>query len=182
MATNTVGTNHTVTATVRDAFTNPVPGITVRFTVTGPGNTSDSCTTDTSGPTIGQCSITYSSMQAGVDAITAYADTNGNAEPDAGEPADAAEKTWAPPTPGCPENGGDDDGDDDGLEDKDEKLVGTLLGIADSDGDGRKDGNDDSDEDGEDDEDEDDDTDDECPNDSDGDGEDDEDEDDDEDD
>jgi uncharacterized protein (DUF2141 family) len=174
-ATNPVGTSHTVTATVRDAFGNPTPNITVRFTVIGSVTTSGQCTTNGTG----MCSFTYSGPTLpGGDAISAYADTNNSNTQAAGEPPGAATKTWTPLTRGCPENGGDDDEDDDGLEDKDESLLGTLLGIADSDGDGVRDGNDDSDDDGEDDEDEDDGTDDECPNDSDGDGEDDEDEDD----
>src|SRR5439155_23474532 len=35
VATNTVGTQHCVTATVKDASGNPTPGITVRFSVVG---------------------------------------------------------------------------------------------------------------------------------------------------
>jgi Bacterial Ig-like domain (group 1) len=94
--TNPVGTDHTVTATVRDAFTNPTPGITVRFTVTGSVSTTGQCTTNTAG----QCDFTYSGPTApGADAITAFADTNNNGTQNAGEPVGAAEKTW---TPGAP--------------------------------------------------------------------------------
>jgi hypothetical protein len=85
-----------VTATVRDALTNPTPGITVRFTVTGAVNTSGQCTTDAAG----QCDFTYTGPNApGVDAITAFADTNNDGDQDAGEPGGAAEKTWAPGAP-----------------------------------------------------------------------------------
>src|SRR5918996_575740 len=94
--TNPVGTDHTVTATVRDAFTNPTPGITVRFTVTGSVSTTGQCTTNTAG----QCDFTYSGPTTpGADAITAFADTNNNGTQNAGEPVGAAEKTW---TPGAP--------------------------------------------------------------------------------
>jgi protocatechuate 3,4-dioxygenase beta subunit len=94
--TNPVGTDHTVTATVRDAFTNPTPGITVRFTVTGSVSTTGQCTTNNAG----QCDFTYPGPTApGADAITAFADTNNNGTQNAGEPVGAAEKTW---TPGAP--------------------------------------------------------------------------------
>ena len=98
--TNPVGTQHTVTASVTDAFGNPTSGITVRFTVTGAVTTSGSCTTGASG----QCDFTYQGPELpGVDAITAHADTNDNGSPDAGEPQGAAEKTWVLPlsTPLC---------------------------------------------------------------------------------
>jgi hypothetical protein len=94
--TNPVGSAHTVTATVRDAFGNPTPNIVVRFTITGPGATSGTCTTDPSG----ECTFTYPGPTApGADAISAYADTDGDATQDAGEPTGAAEKTWVPAAP-----------------------------------------------------------------------------------
>jgi Bacterial Ig-like domain (group 1)/Beta-propeller repeat len=94
--TNPVGTSHTVTATVTDAGGNPVPGITVRFSVTGAVNTSGQCTTDAAG----QCDFTYQGPTSpGVDAITAFADTNDNGTQDVGEPVGAAEKTWTPAEP-----------------------------------------------------------------------------------
>ena len=98
--TNPVGTQHTVTATVTDAFGNPTPGITVRFSVTGAVTTSGSCTTDADG----DCDFTYQGPELpGVDAVTAFADTNGDGDQDTGEPAGAAEKTWLLPasTPLC---------------------------------------------------------------------------------
>jgi Big-like domain-containing protein len=99
-ATNPVGTSHTVTATVKDAFGNPTPGITVRFKVTGSVTPSGSCTTAANG----QCSFTYQGPTLpGADAITAYADTNNNGVQDAGEPGGVATKTWVLPvtTPLC---------------------------------------------------------------------------------
>jgi Bacterial Ig-like domain (group 1) len=104
-ATNTVGTSHTVTATVTDEFGTPIEGITVRFTVTGSVTTSGSCTTDS----LGQCSFTYSGPSLpGADLITAFADTNGNGTPDAGEPTATATKAWTLPssTPGQVTGGG----------------------------------------------------------------------------
>ena len=98
-ATNPVGTSHTVTATVTDADGNPVEDVTVRFTVAGSVSASGSCTTDANG----QCDFTYQGPAfPGADAITAYADTNGNNVQDAGEPGASATKVWMLPasTPG----------------------------------------------------------------------------------
>jgi beta-propeller repeat-containing protein len=98
--TNPVGTNHTVTATVTDAAGNAVPGVVVRFSVTGSVSASGTCTTDTAG----QCSFTYDGPELpGEDAITAYADTDNDNTQDAGEPTGAATKEWVLPatTPGC---------------------------------------------------------------------------------
>ena len=68
-ATNTVGTSHTVTATVRDAFGNPVPGAIVTFTVTGANSAGGSAVTNASG----QATFTYTGTNFGTDAITASA-------------------------------------------------------------------------------------------------------------
>jgi hypothetical protein len=97
---NPVGTDHTVTATVSDAFGNPTPGITVRFTVTGSVTASGDCTTGADGT----CTFTYSGPELpGADAITAYADTDGDSTQDLGEPSGAASKAWVFPasTPLC---------------------------------------------------------------------------------
>jgi Mg-chelatase subunit ChlD len=99
-AVNPVDTEHCVTATVKDALGQPVPGVTVRFTVTGSVNTSGSATTDANG----EATFCYTGPPLpGVDTIRAYADTNNNNNPDPGEPADVATKEWALPvtTPGC---------------------------------------------------------------------------------
>jgi hypothetical protein len=98
-ATNPVDTQHCVTATVKDATGMPSPNVIVRFSVTGTpaGNTaSGSVTTDANG----EATFCYIGPALGpsVDAITAFADTDGNGSQDAGEPGGAAEKTWVPPT------------------------------------------------------------------------------------
>jgi hypothetical protein len=98
--TNDVDTEHCVTATVEDASGNPVPNVTVRFSVTGAVNTSGSATTDASG----EAEFCYQGPELpGADAITAFADTDNDQTQDAGEPAGAAEKTWVLPvsTPLC---------------------------------------------------------------------------------
>ena len=93
-AVNTVGTSHTVTATVQDAGGQPVADVIVRFTVTGSVTTSGQCTTDASG----QCTFTYQGPPLpGADAISAYADSDGDDMQDAGEPTAAATKTWVLP-------------------------------------------------------------------------------------
>ena len=99
-ATNPVDTQHCVTATVQDAFNNAVPGITVRFSVSGSVITSGSATTNASG----QATFCYTGPALpGADAIHAYADTDNDSMQDATEPFDDAAKTWVLPvtTPGC---------------------------------------------------------------------------------
>jgi len=98
--TNTVDEQHCVTATVKDQFGNPTPGITVRFSVTGSVNTSGSATTDAAG----QAQFCYTGPGLpGADVITAYADTDNDNVNDATEPEDTASKTWVIPasTEGC---------------------------------------------------------------------------------
>jgi Mg-chelatase subunit ChlD len=93
--TNTVDAQHCVTATVKDAFGNPTPGITVRFSVIGSVNTTGSQTTNASG----EATFCYTGPALpGADLIRAYADTNNNNVQDAGEPSDTATKTWVIPT------------------------------------------------------------------------------------
>jgi hypothetical protein len=104
-ATNVVDAQHCVTATVKDAFGNATPNITVRFTVSGAVNTSGSQTTNAAG----EATFCYTGPALpGVDAIMAFADTNNNTTQDAGEPSDTASKTWVLPTstPGCKVTGG----------------------------------------------------------------------------
>lgn len=97
-ATNTVGTQHCVTATVTTASGGPASRVTVRFRVTGANSASGSGTTSSSG----QALFCYSGANAGDDTIAAYADVNRNGVQDPGEPGDTASKTWAPrSTPGC---------------------------------------------------------------------------------
>lgn len=83
---NIVGTNHTVTATVKDRFGSPVSGINVDFEVTGTNSIVDG---DPSNPTpafdsgvtngFGQVAFTYTNSQASVDTITAIVPLQPNA-------------------------------------------------------------------------------------------------------
>jgi hypothetical protein len=93
--TNTVGTPHTVTATVKDVAGNPVSGVTVRFSVSGVNSASGSDVTDANG----EATFTYTGTTAGTDTISAFADTDNDGTQDPGEPSDIATKTW---TPGAP--------------------------------------------------------------------------------
>jgi hypothetical protein len=96
LAENDVQTNHCVTATVKDAFQNPVPKVRIRFAVTGVNTKTGSGTTDDAG----QAAFCYTGgTTAGADAITAYADTDNDSTRDAGEPTDGATKTWLPLEP-----------------------------------------------------------------------------------
>lgn len=84
-------TQHCLVATVRDAFLNPVPDVTVRFAVTGVNT--------------GHATHCYTGPDLpGEDAIHAYADNDGDATQDPDERAeDTAAKTRILPlsTPGC---------------------------------------------------------------------------------
>jgi hypothetical protein len=101
-ATNVVDQEHCVTATVRDEFGNATPGVTVDFSVTPTTfrtPSSGSAVTDPSGEAI----FCYTSALPGSDAISAFADTNGDSVQDGSEPSDTAAKTWVLPesTAGC---------------------------------------------------------------------------------
>lgn len=78
--TNTVGDTHCVTATVRDSFGNPVPGVVVNFTVSGANTNGGAGVTGANG----QAQLCYVGTVAGNDTITANA---------AGLTA-TAQKTW----------------------------------------------------------------------------------------
>jgi hypothetical protein len=94
-AVNTVGTTHTVIATVVSATVQqPLAGITVYFTITGSVTTTGQCTTDANG----QCSFTYLGPDLpGADMIEAYADANHNGSQDATELSAHATKEWVLP-------------------------------------------------------------------------------------
>jgi extracellular elastinolytic metalloproteinase len=97
-AMNTVGTQHCVTATLRDSSGNPIRNATIRFSVSPPNATSGSGTTNNSG----QATFCYTGTNTGTDTITAYADLNRDGVQQGTEPSDAATKTWNPPsTPNC---------------------------------------------------------------------------------
>jgi hypothetical protein len=97
-ASNPVGSQHCVTATVTDAFGNPTPGIVVDFKVSGSDTVAGSATTDANG----QATFCYQvSALPGADVITATAHGGTN-------PTDTATKTITPPssTAGCKVTGG----------------------------------------------------------------------------
>jgi Bacterial Ig-like domain (group 1) len=102
---NIVDEEHCVIATVEDAFGNPTPGITVRFSVSGASSASGSAITDAAG----QATFCYTGPPLpGVDVITAFADTDGDGVLDPGEPSDRALKRWVipPSEEGCKVTGG----------------------------------------------------------------------------
>ena len=94
-ATNTAGQQHCVTATVKDRFGNPTPGVVVTFSVSGANPTTGAATTDASG----QARFCYVGTKAGTDTITAFVDTNANGMADTGEPSAQATKTYIPGAP-----------------------------------------------------------------------------------
>ena len=87
-ATNTVGEEHCVTATVGDASGDPVAGTSVRFSITGVHAGDGEAETDANG----EARFCYRGELLGADLITAFADFN---------PADGARDAFAfPPEPG----------------------------------------------------------------------------------
>lgn len=84
-ATATIGTDHCVTARVRDQSNNPVPGIRVDFAVTGVHTTTGSATTNSSGDA-GFC---YRGTVVGRDTVRASVGTL----------TTTASVTWIAPTP-----------------------------------------------------------------------------------
>jgi hypothetical protein len=107
-ATNPVGTQHTVTATVLDDCGNPVPGVMVDFSVTpsvvfeNPSPSSGTGTTDING----MATFTYGVSFPGTDTISAVVE-GGVAAPiqmggasttlETGNPRGEATKIWTPP-------------------------------------------------------------------------------------
>src|ERR687894_806791 len=96
-ATNPVGQQHCVTATVQDRFGNPVSCARVVFTVTG---------VNPRGPTVvttgtnGQAQFCYTGQNAGPDTIRAFVDRDNDTTLDAGEPVAApVTKTYLPRGP-----------------------------------------------------------------------------------
>lgn len=99
-ATNDVGTEHCVTATVRNAGGEPLGGVEVEFTVEGSTSTSGSVTTGNDGA----AEFCYDGPELpGQDVITAFADSDDDGVQDEGEPGSTATKTWVFPTstPNC---------------------------------------------------------------------------------
>ncbi|HEX5875671.1 MAG TPA: SBBP repeat-containing protein [Pyrinomonadaceae bacterium] len=99
-ATNTVDSQHCVTATVQDASGSLVGNVVVRFEVNGSVDTSGSATTGANG----EATFCYVGPPLpGADTITAFADTNNNSVQEPGESFGMAEKTWVLPasTPRC---------------------------------------------------------------------------------
>jgi protocatechuate 3,4-dioxygenase beta subunit len=106
-AVNRIGTDHTVTCTVKDASGNPIQGEGVRFTEDGPGTftTPTDRTTDSQG----HVTATTTSDEAGTESITGTLVAATEGEPDtdecdrqAGDPSgapagncsDTVQKTW----------------------------------------------------------------------------------------
>jgi hypothetical protein len=91
-ATNPVGSSHCVTATVKDRFGAPTPGVTIRFSVTGTQQLRRSAVTDRNG----NARFCYTGMSPGTDTIRAFADADRDGIRDPGEPQGQATKTWTP--------------------------------------------------------------------------------------
>jgi hypothetical protein len=104
MTTLTSGSTYTLTATAHDTNDQPLPGATVRYTITGSNTSSGALVTDAAG----QVHISYVGATPGVDAIEVYTDLNNNGVLDPGEPVREAVVEWQPPSiPPAPDTDGD---------------------------------------------------------------------------
>jgi hypothetical protein len=92
-ATNTVGEDHTVTATVEDEFGNPVAGESVHFAVTGAG-TPDPASGNVDTDAAGEADFTFTNEAPGTNTITACVDADDDLTCDGGELSTTATKTW----------------------------------------------------------------------------------------
>jgi hypothetical protein len=93
-ATSEVGTDHSVTATVRDASGDPAAPTAVLFTIAGSTTTTGSCSTGVDGT----CTFTYAGPRLpGADSIMACADVNSNGACDPAEPTGEATVAWLLP-------------------------------------------------------------------------------------
>jgi Bacterial Ig-like domain (group 1) len=99
-ATNTVGSQHCVTATVTTASGAPSSGVTVVFDVSGANPAHGTSPTNASG----QAQFCYTGIATGNDSIKAFADVNNSGTQDPGEPSDTASKTWVAPPTNCEAN------------------------------------------------------------------------------
>lgn len=87
-----IGLSHSVTATLRDSDNNPIPQVTVRFTVGGANQANAAITTDSAGRAV----FTYTATNTGTDNISATGDLNGNGTRDGDEPIGNATRVWVP--------------------------------------------------------------------------------------
>ena len=94
-ATRLVGTQHCVTAVVKDAANHGTGEWTLRFTVTGPNPASGSATSNSQG----EGTFCATGANAGTDTYAVYADADGDQVKDAGEPGATAtlRRLAAPP-------------------------------------------------------------------------------------
>jgi streptogramin lyase len=93
-AVSSVDTQANFTATATDKDSNPVADATVRYKITGSDNRTGSCVTDSAG----QCSYGFNGPNLpGADNISAYVDTNKNAQLDLNEPTANATQAWTLP-------------------------------------------------------------------------------------
>lgn len=86
-----IGSSDTFTATVKNAGGDLLPGVMVRFSVSGANSESGNSDSDNDG----QATFSYSGANAGDDTIDAYADTNGNGSRDSEEPSSTVKVTWS---------------------------------------------------------------------------------------
>ncbi len=91
-AAKSKGDSHAVLANVKDQFGNNLPGVRVRFSVTGANEVPPSSAVT---PANGNVELTYVGNNAGNDTITAFVDSNMNGVEDSGEPKKETKVSWS---------------------------------------------------------------------------------------
>ena len=87
------GVQRCFTATLQQANGDPAANWTVQFAVAGPnfGNTGTGARISNGA---GEAPFCYTATAPGTDTVSAFADTDGDGTPDAGEPEDSIEQVW----------------------------------------------------------------------------------------
>jgi hypothetical protein len=91
--TRKAGESHSVIATVKDQFGNPLQGVRVRFKVSGDNQVPDSSAVT---PANGSVKLTYAGNNPGSDTITVFVDSDESGTRESGEPQEVAKVRWSP--------------------------------------------------------------------------------------
>ncbi|MCM8750678.1 Ig-like domain-containing protein, partial [Thermomicrobiaceae bacterium CFH 74404] len=99
--TNTLATQHTITATLTDGAGNPVEGVQVLADITAGPNAGEAVVcTETGVDGVATCTYTDANASDGdTDTILVWADLDGLGDPDAEEPQAEVTKTWVAAVP-----------------------------------------------------------------------------------
>jgi hypothetical protein len=98
-----IGSEHVITAALRDSADQPVEGVTLRYGISGANPTEAEQAVTTAG---GAAEIRWTGAAEGRDTLTVYADYDGDGVRDGDEPAQSATADWRPETDVDPPSAG----------------------------------------------------------------------------